>query len=163
METVTVEDVAADVAANDQPEEAVELKSVSPAASETARPPENSSSPLPARLKSMRTILFSYARPIIKGRPDLSDYLREAAAWLMANPSAKAQLRGYTDDTAARENNLKLGMKRAEAVAALLRAEGVPDHQLILESRGEAEPIGDNNTSDGRQQNRRVEMQLLEQ
>jgi OOP family OmpA-OmpF porin len=120
-------------------------------------------SSLPGSLKNKRTVLFSYAKPIINGRPDLSDYLREAAAYLISNPTSKASLVGYTDDTAARENNLKLGMKRAEALAGLLREEGVPDSQIVLESKGESDPIGDNNTRDGRQQNRRVEMQLLDQ
>lgn len=118
---------------------------------------------LTGKLKQKQIVLFSYAKPIIKGRPGLSEYLKDAAAFLMANPGSKAQLVGYTDDTAARENNLKLGQKRAEALADLLRAEGVAEDQLVLESKGEADPIGDNNTRDGRQQNRRVEMQLLDQ
>ena len=65
---------------------------------------------------------------------------------------------GHTDSDGSEENNMKLSKNRAEAVKnALVSVYGIDSGRLTSEGRGESEPVGDNNTPDGKAQNRRVE------
>jgi outer membrane protein OmpA-like peptidoglycan-associated protein len=114
--------------------------------------------PLPEELKGVHRIFFNFASPIFQGNGQEREFLRQAAEFLINNPSKKIYLTGFTDDTAARENNLKLGQKRANKVKDLLTDLGVPEGQIVASSKGEDEPIGNNNTESGRMQNRRVEL-----
>ncbi|MEM0999093.1 MAG: OmpA family protein [Bacteroidota bacterium] len=116
---------------------------------------------LPTTLRGKRTVRFSFAKPLINDRADLTDYIEAAAEFLRQHSQSRIRIVGYTDDTAARENNLKLGLRRAEAVADLFRAESVPEEQLDLRTEGEANPVASNDTRAGRQQNRRAELQLI--
>lgn len=68
---------------------------------------------------------------------------------------------GHTDNVGAATNNLVLSKKRAQAVADYLISKGVPEERLFVEYHGEDKPIADNNTKEGRQKNRRVEMTVF--
>ncbi len=63
---------------------------------------------------------------------------------------------GHTDDVGEAADNVKLGMGRAQAIAKFLTTNGIAADRIKVESKGEAEPIADNKTDDGRHQNRRV-------
>ena len=91
----------------------------------------------------------------------MTDYVEKAANFVNATRHYKLVIIGYTDDTAARENNLKLGMRRAEVVAEMFRDAGVPDNKLVIESKGEKDPIATNMTRAGREKNRRVEIGIV--
>lgn len=110
---------------------------------------------------SERTILFAFATPQL-GDASLGSHLDQWAAFLKSNPRKKVRLRGYTDDTAARENNLKLAQRRCDAIAAMLMERGVQDAQIVTEPLGEADPVATNDTPEGRARNRRVVISLNE-
>ena len=67
---------------------------------------------------------------------------------------------GHSDATGTADWNVQLSLTRAEAVAAELQQRGVPHNRFVLEGRGGAQPIADNQTVAGREQNRRVEFEL---
>ncbi len=67
-------------------------------------------------------------------------------------------LSGYTDNQGDQAKNLKLSMQRAQAVAALLTARGIP--RVIARGYGAENPVASNTTQDGRLRNRRVEVWL---
>jgi outer membrane protein OmpA-like peptidoglycan-associated protein len=70
----------------------------------------------------------------------------------------KLKIVGHTDADGSDESNLKLSKNRADAVKnALVSVYGVSTDRLTSEGKGESEPVGDNNTPDGKAQNRRVE------
>jgi outer membrane protein OmpA-like peptidoglycan-associated protein len=72
------------------------------------------------------------------------------------------EIQGHTDATGSNEYNYELGMERAEAVRMYLNREhGIPLHRINVISYGEAEPISDNGSRDGRAQNRRVVLVVL--
>lgn len=72
------------------------------------------------------------------------------------------EIQGHTDATGSDDYNLELGLERAEAVRRYLNREhGIPLHRMSVISYGEAEPIADNSTRDGRGQNRRVVLVVL--
>lgn len=79
-----------------------------------------------------------------------------SASWAAAKPGA-VTITGHTDSVADDAHNLDLSRRRARAVGDYLasKATGL---DLVTDGRGEAEPIADNSTDEGRAENRRVEI-----
>jgi outer membrane protein OmpA-like peptidoglycan-associated protein len=67
---------------------------------------------------------------------------------------------GHTDSTGDDNYNFNLSQRRALSVANYLNAQGVDSRRFAVTGFGESRPIADNNTAQGRAQNRRVEIQL---
>jgi OOP family OmpA-OmpF porin len=65
-------------------------------------------------------------------------------------------IEGHTDAIGGDEDNLRLSQQRADAVRDYLVEHGVDAGQVSAVGKGESEPVGDNDTDDGRQANRRV-------
>jgi outer membrane protein OmpA-like peptidoglycan-associated protein len=73
------------------------------------------------------------------------------------------EIEGHTDGTGSEEYNYELGERRANAVRDYLAAQGgIPLHAMNVISYGESRPLADNSTSQGRAQNRRVVIRVLE-
>ena len=87
--------------------------------------------------------------------------LNELAALLVSKPTWKLKISGHTDNVGNDASNLTLSKNRAQATAKYLEGKGVAASQLIAEWFGETKPIADNDTPEGRQKNRRVEMQVV--
>ena len=88
--------------------------------------------------------------------------LDEVAADLKRYPRLKIELQGHTDSVGADAYNMKLSAERANAVRVYLVEQGVPEQQLTSRGYGETQPVADNKTDEGRAQNRRVVMNVLE-
>ncbi len=71
------------------------------------------------------------------------------------------EVAGHTDSTGSDVYNQTLSERRASSVAAYLRSQQVIPERLITVGLGEAHPVADNSTVDGRQANRRVELTLV--
>ena len=65
---------------------------------------------------------------------------------------------GYTDITATDQHNVALSQKRADAIQQLLSADGLNKQMIVTNGRGSASPIDTNETSSGRENNRRAEI-----
>jgi outer membrane protein OmpA-like peptidoglycan-associated protein len=63
---------------------------------------------------------------------------------------------GHTDNVGEDAENQRLGQGRADAIARIMTQLGIAPARIKTSSKGEAEPVADNNTDDGRHQNRRV-------
>ena len=70
------------------------------------------------------------------------------------------RLSGHTDNQGDAAKNMILSEKRAKAVKKYLMKKGVKEDKIIAEWFGQTVPIADNNTPEGRQKNRRVEMKV---
>lgn len=77
------------------------------------------------------------------------------------NKNVYIEIQGYTDSVGPEQYNMKLGLERAEAVRRYLSDAGVPLHRVSTISYGEANPVSNNNTRDGRSKNRRVVLIVL--
>lgn len=84
--------------------------------------------------------------------------LDRIAATLNEYPKTTVTVVGYTDSIGSAESNRDLSSRRARAVADYLGQHGVVSGRILVESRGEQDPIASNDTEAGRAQNRRVEM-----
>jgi len=96
------------------------------------------------------------------GRFDLRPAAREALAKLsgivLSHPGLKLEIEGHTDSLGSIEFNQELSEKRAESVHSYLMEQGVPGEAATARGFGKAVPVASNNTSEGRQMNRRIEI-----
>jgi len=90
--------------------------------------------------------------------PESAGTLDAAAAALKAAGDLRVEVAGHTDNVGTPEANLKLSDERAKAVMAGLVERGVPAARLTAKGYGQASPIADNRSEDGRAKNRRVEL-----
>lgn len=95
--------------------------------------------------------------------PESMVVLEEFANYLKANPKMKIAIHGHTDNVGDDNRNMDLSNERSFAVfEALTTKFGVPKSQISgAFGHGETQPIGDNNTEQGRAQNRRTEFEII--
>lgn len=101
-------------------------------------------------------ILFDVAAATIK--PESNGVLKDVADAIKSSAGMRVKIIGHTDSDGADAANLELSKKRAEAVkAAFVKDWNIEAALLDTDSKGEAQPAGDNKTKEGKAQNRRVE------
>ena len=90
--------------------------------------------------------------------PGDEQILSQVADKLKACPSAHVLVKGYADNTGNEVMNATLSTQRAQKVADFLTSHGVASAQVAVKGLGSVDPIGPNDTADGRAANRRVEL-----
>ncbi|GAB7080466.1 OmpA family protein [Megalodesulfovibrio paquesii] len=115
--------------------------------------------PPPGNATARQTLYFANGRDAI--HPDSLEALKQTAMLLLAWPQSRARLVGHADNRGDAARNLILSQARAETVRQALHAAfGIGLERMCVEGAGEADPIADNETADGRARNRRVEVLL---
>jgi len=89
--------------------------------------------------------------------------LQKLADFLKQYPQRKAQVEGYTDSTGSADYNLELSDRRANAVRSSLVGMGIGNDRITTHGYGQESPVASNDTADGRQLNRRVEIVLSDE
>jgi OOP family OmpA-OmpF porin len=109
-------------------------------------------------LKLTLHINFDFDKADIK--PEFKADLEQAAQFSRKNTNVPyINIAGHTDSIGEDAYNQDLSLRRAAAVRnALINDYGIPASKLVANGYGEKQPIADNNTEDGRYQNRRVEL-----
>jgi len=87
--------------------------------------------------------------------------LNSVAKVLNKYDNSTVMVMGFTDSTGAASYNQTLSQNRANAVAAYLQGQGVKSSRFEIMAMGASNPIADNSTAAGRQQNRRVEIKII--
>jgi len=100
-------------------------------------------------------IHFDTGSDVVK--PESAPVLREIAAYMKKNDSAKLTVVGHTDNQGNAKNNLDLSKRRAGAVAKALAELGIAVDRLATDGKGDTEPVAENDQAEGRAANRRVE------
>jgi outer membrane protein OmpA-like peptidoglycan-associated protein len=85
------------------------------------------------------------------------------ADFLKAYPRRNVLIEGHTDNTGDQDFNIKLSQQRADTVRDRLVEKGVAAQRIRTKGYGAKFPVVDNDTTGGRQQNRRVEVVILEE
>lgn len=81
---------------------------------------------------------------------------------LIFNESLKVSIAGFADNKGNEIYNENLSLQRAENIKEYLIELGVREDQIMISANGTADPVGDNASEEGRAENRRVEMALVE-
>ena len=107
----------------------------------------------------LKNIFFDVNRYELKS--ESSTELDNIVELLKENPSLKIQINGHTDNVGKPSDNLKLSNNRANAVIQYLIGKGIDATRLSSKGWGETKPLADNSNEQGRAQNRRTEMKVV--
>ncbi len=91
-------------------------------------------------------------------KPGADELVSRLSQFLQNHPDIKLRIEGHTDSTGSDSYNEALSERRAQAVATALESRGIPAERIQAVGRGKSAPVATNDTSAGRQQNRRVEI-----
>lgn len=86
--------------------------------------------------------------------------LQEVIEVMNKYPQSNVTIIGHTDSTGTEQYNMQLSEKRAKAVASYIESRGVEDSRVTTRAMGETQPIATNKTREGRQKNRRVDIEV---
>ena len=115
--------------------------------------------PVSEKLTFSAETLFDFDKSIVK--PNGKKALDDLIANLRGMNTEVMVTVGHTDSVGTAEYNEKLSVRRAEAVKAYLVSTGIDASRIYTEGKGETQPLADNNTAEGRQQNRRVTVEVV--
>jgi outer membrane protein OmpA-like peptidoglycan-associated protein len=105
---------------------------------------------------NMSDVLFDSGKFTL--RPLAREKLAKISGIVLAYPSLQLAIEGNTDSVGTETFNQQLSEQRAEGVRSYLTQQGVPESSTTATGFGKTRPIASNDTSEGRQQNRRVEL-----
>ncbi|HDN25987.1 MAG TPA: OmpA family protein [Thioploca sp.] len=94
-------------------------------------------------------------------RPQGKREIEEFAKHIQQYSSRTVLIEGHTDNRGGKAHNQRLSQRRANTVREALIANGIEPERVIAKGFGEDKPVATNATSEGRQQNRRVEITIL--
>ncbi len=95
-------------------------------------------------------------------RQESKTELNKVVGFLKMNPEIRVEIAGHTDDQGTEAYNKELSERRAESVYQYLIDSGIRSEQVRYRGYGESQPLADNATEQGRQQNRRIEFRVLQ-
>jgi outer membrane protein OmpA-like peptidoglycan-associated protein len=107
----------------------------------------------------LKNIFFDFAKATL--RKSSNAELNRLAYILEEYPQMRIRITGHTDSVGSQSYNQKLSEDRAKAVATYLIKKGIAENRLEYLGAGETAPIAANSTEEGRQQNRRIEFEIL--
>ncbi|MFQ5917379.1 MAG: OmpA family protein, partial [Candidatus Binatia bacterium] len=121
-------------------------------------PPPRIEAPPPVRTIVLDDVLFDFDKTAIK--PNGRRILDRLVNFLNENRNKRVELEGYTDWIGTEKYNQGLSERRAASVRNYLIEKGVSPSRITARGFGEASPIADNRTREGRAKNRRVEVKV---
>jgi outer membrane protein OmpA-like peptidoglycan-associated protein len=107
---------------------------------------------------NMSDVLFDTGSFTLK--PGAREKLAKISGILLAHPGLNLQIEGHTDSVGGDEFNQQLSERRADTVRDFLAEQGVPASTIAARGFGKTQPVASNDTPEGRQRNRRVEIVL---
>jgi len=124
-------------------------------------PPPPPPSPSPKTMVFGHAALFDFNKADLKpeGKEQIKAYREKVKAEMSS--AGKVRVTGYTDSVGKAAYNMKLSLRRAEAVRDYLVSLGVDPGKLEVSGEGMAKPMADNGTAEGRAKNRRVEVEVI--
>ena len=105
---------------------------------------------------NLSDVLFDFGKYTL--RPGTREKLAQVSGILLAHPTLRIEVEGHTDNVGSDEFNQKLSEQRASTVRDYLVSNRVAEAMVTAKGFGESRPVTTNDTAEGRQQNRRVEL-----
>lgn len=107
----------------------------------------------------LKNVFFDSKKTALK--PESISELDNVVKLMKENPTMKILISGYTDNVGKPADNLALSKGRAVAVVNYLISKGIDHNRLSFQGFGEANPVSDNSTEEGRALNRRTELRVV--
>jgi outer membrane protein OmpA-like peptidoglycan-associated protein len=105
---------------------------------------------------NMSDVLFDTGSYTLK--PGAREKLAKISGIVLAHPGLTLQIEGHTDSVGSDDFNQQLSERRADSVRDFLAEQGVPASSITAHGFGKTQPVAANDTAEGRQRNRRVEL-----
>jgi outer membrane protein OmpA-like peptidoglycan-associated protein len=105
---------------------------------------------------NMSDVLFDTGSYTLK--PGAREKLAKISGIVLAHPGLNLQIEGHTDSVGTDDFNQQLSERRADSVRDFLAEQGVPASSITARGFGKSQPVASNDTAEGRQRNRRVEL-----
>jgi OOP family OmpA-OmpF porin len=102
--------------------------------------------------------LFDFDKSVL--RPDGKKAIDDALAKIQGTDLEMVIATGHTDSIGTDQYNQRLSERRAEAVKQYLVSKGIPASKVTTIGKGETQPVATNKTKEGRQKNRRVDIEF---
>jgi OOP family OmpA-OmpF porin len=133
-----------------------------PAAPSAPATPAPAARPAPASVRQAVVIqadaLFDFDKSVL--RPDGRKNIDDAVAKLKGVDLELVIATGHTDSVGSDAYNQRLSERRAAAVKEYLVSKGIPATKITTIGKGESQPVATNKTAEGRQKNRRVDIEF---
>ena len=133
-----------------------------PAAPAPAPKPAEPAKPAPSSVRQSVVIqadaLFDFDKSVV--RPDGKKSIDEALAKIKGVDLEMVIATGHTDSIGTERYNQRLSERRAAAVKEYLVSKGIPASKITTIGKGESQPVATNKTAEGRQKNRRVDIEF---
>jgi outer membrane protein OmpA-like peptidoglycan-associated protein/Tol biopolymer transport system component len=107
----------------------------------------------------LKNIFFDSNSDLLKKESEIE--LDKFIYLLNENPNLKIQINGHTDNVGKKEDNQKLSLNRANAVIKYFVSKGIKAIRLTAVGYGDTKPIADNHTEQGKNNNRRTEINVI--
>ncbi|MBP6459953.1 MAG: OmpA family protein [Crocinitomicaceae bacterium] len=104
-------------------------------------------------------IYFDYDKDILK--EEYFTYLADMTRVVLDHTDLRIKITGHTDADGSDIYNKDLSARRAKAIQDFFIKQGLPVHKLVIDFKGEAQPVDNNKTEDGKQRNRRVDFEFI--
>ncbi|MGZ5099057.1 MAG: OmpA family protein [Usitatibacter sp.] len=144
------------------PAPAAPARPAAPAAPAAPTAPAPAARPAPSSVRAAVVIqadaLFDFDKSVV--RPDGKKSIDEALAKLRGVDLEMVIATGHTDSIGTDAYNQKLSERRAAAVKDYLVSKGIPGSKITTIGKGESQPVATNKTAEGRQKNRRVDIEF---
>ena len=126
---------------------------------EAPKPAPEKPKPVAEKITFAADVLFDFDKSVIKpeGRSKLDDLAGKAKG---VNLEVVIAI-GHADSIGSDAYNQRLSVRRAESVKAYLVSKGIEPNRVYTEGKGEKQPVASNKTKEGRQKNRRVEIEVI--
>lgn len=148
-------------AAKPKPEAKPEAKpAAKPEAKPEAKPAAKpAAAPVTQKVTLAADVLFDFDKAVVKAEGQTK--LDELVGKMKAINLEVIIAIGHTDSIGSDAYNQKLSMRRSQAVKAYLVSKGIEANRIYTEGKGEKQPVASNATKDGRQKNRRVDIEVV--
>lgn len=108
---------------------------------------------------SFQPIYFDYDKADI--RPEYFSFLKKMARVVDGHSDLRIKVTGHTDGDGSDAYNIELSKRRAEAIVNHFVSLGLSKDRIVIDFKGEKEPIDNNTTPEGKQKNRRVDFTFI--
>ncbi len=110
--------------------------------------------------KGTQFVYFGFASSKAEIPEQFMNYLEQLKIYLSSDPDNKVYITGHADSKGTGEANTRFSRERAENIRDYLIENGVESSQIVMEGKGDKEPVASNETEEGRSKNRRVEIKI---